>query len=269
VGLIATAELTFSGARSELEDRLSSYLASLHKHGHTWGDAIWTWTEVGLTIVCMVPLEDSLEAGSAHEAVARDLRRLESSLGRPMKWHFSGKPAVSRRTAPEWLQAAAFCLQTDQFDRTSPLVAADSREPVPLYLLPLSETERESCVFWMGAYQAHDRIWLDSRDLESAAYYQLASPDSELSRRGHAICGTVERSTGVPTYYFLFRYHVPDPRSNPDLCSVCKQPWARPPPGQPFAGYLVCDGCRLVSEDGVDTSRPPEPNPDTTDGDAE
>jgi len=258
MSFLATAELTFPGSRTEIEDSLASYLASLQKSGRIWGEAVWTWTaERALTVVCLVPLQDSLELRSSRGAEAADLERLESVLDGAVQWRLSGEASLARRTTLEWSRCAAFCLRTDLFDQTSPLVAGDSREPAPLYLLSLDENDQEECVFWMRAYQAHERIWLDSRDLESAAYFQLSHADSELSRRGQAICGRVERSTGVRTYYFLYRYYMVEPRLR-DRCPVCKQLWVRPSAGELFEKYLVCDDCRLVSEEGVDASNLPE-----------
>lgn len=251
----ATTDLVATGPRDAVEDAVWSYVASLEKNGNIWGEAIWTWTaQEKLTITCLVPLESALEpdVGAVNVATAR--AELEALVGQPIEWRLRGTPELSRATGPELLQAPAFCLRTTMFDRTSPVVIGGSRESAPLYLLPLGERLREACVAWMRAYQAHDRIWIDSRDLESAAYAQMSSPDSELSRRGQTICADVERATGVPTYYFLYRYFVRDPRLGPEACPICKTSWSA---GMLFERHLVCDACRLVSDEGVDRTRLP------------
>ena len=53
----------------------------------------------------------------------------------------------------------------------------DSGESIPSYLLPLSVGKQEGLYFWLNEYQALDRLWINSGELEMPTYKQMAKPN--------------------------------------------------------------------------------------------
>ena len=102
---------------------------------------------------------------------------------------------------------------------------------------------------WMGTYQDHDRVWLDSGALEAAAHRELAELRSELARRGRGLAGEVERALARPVYYLLHRGEAEE--RGP--CPGCRGPWERGGSSEARGARgldrfdMRCDACRLVA----------------------
>jgi predicted nucleic acid-binding Zn ribbon protein len=58
----------------------------------------------------------------------------------------------------------------------------------------------------MCRYKELDLVQLGCGPLEIAAYRELATPDSSLSKRGRELAKVVEIASKKPTFYYLMRY---------------------------------------------------------------
>lgn len=240
--------------RSALEDAAIEHLGHLHKNGQIWGDYLTSWADGCLYLVAKAPSDDSLEPQHRSKWAEESLARLREHCQDALSWRSRGSHDSPRRSSADWAQCESFYLFTHAFDDTSPVVAGDNGDPVPLYLLPIEPELREGLLFWMSSYRHHDSIWLDSRELEDAAYGQLSDARSELSLRGRALAAELEVSVGRPTYYYLQRYHALPDGEAVRPCPGCGRSWARisdsTTRGMGWFDF-ACDACRLVSHQGV------------------
>jgi predicted nucleic acid-binding Zn ribbon protein len=152
---------------------------------------------------------------------------------------------------PSWKKSPSFYLFTHAFDDTSPVCCGGSGQPVPLYLLPVSDQTREDLYFWTRHYKDHDNIWISSGALEMPAYRQTADPNSELSATGLELCQEIEAATGKRTFYYLQRYWGRNVGEENRLCPMCGRRWrtsAKEAEETPFWKFSFrCLRCRLVS----------------------
>lgn len=157
-------------------------------------------------------------------------------------------------TVIDWKTTHSFYLFTHAFDDTSPLCSGKTGKPIPLYLLPISDLDREKAYFGALSYRYHDRIWLDSGELETSTYKQMVEPDSGLSKKGRSLCHKIEHLTNIPTYYFLNRYWGRKVGEENRLCPSCGKTWRvkeNDLDTEGFNGFVFrCDSCRLVSHLG-------------------
>lgn len=241
--------------RATLEDAAESVLGELSRNGQIWGRPLTAWVDGSLHLVAKTPCEDSLDSRYSSPWVEEYLRRLGEHCMGPLSWHSRGSRDVARCSPSEWEACPAFYLFTHAFDDGSPVVAGDSGDPAPLYLLRIDPRLREALLSWMSAYRSLDSIWLSSHALEKAAYEQLADIDSGLSRRGRALATEVEGALRRPVYYYLHRYHGLDEGEADRPCPGCGCRWARQsdPSTRGLAWFdFMCEGCRVVSQRAVD-----------------
>src|SRR2546425_4458429 len=167
--------------------------------------------------------------------------------------------APNRGKFPSWKRARSLYLLTRlPFGREPPIHSPDLEDPIPLYLLPLSPSERQGIGFWAASYRLHHERWLLSGDLEARAYRQLADPRSELSTAGRESCSSIESATGKPTYYYLMRYYGRKSGEEGRLCPLCGGRWAvrgEDDTASRFSPFgFRCERCRLVFPAGASVS---------------
>lgn len=96
-------------------------------------------------------------------------------------------------------------------------------------------------------YQSCDALQMNCAAGEQFGKRQMSDPNSPLSRSGIAVCKEIERLTGRPTYYYLYRDGA---RSRPAdarrSCPICKGQWLMQ---KPLHGKFdfKCSNCRLLS----------------------
>ncbi len=170
-----------------------------------------------------------------------------SAFGHRPKFVLLEPPLNSRGLS--WRSAKTLFLHTHIFKSGSPVGSPELQGAVPVYHLPLSHQDRDYLVRWAREYRDHDSIWLGCGRLEVPAYREMADPRSKLSREGREHCRIIEKTTGIPTYYYLFRYHG---RLKEKLrrCPLCGGAWRVPSPKgvTKFSQFAFrCKPCRLVS----------------------
>jgi predicted nucleic acid-binding Zn ribbon protein len=140
-------------------------------------------------------------------------------------------------------------LRTNYLEMDSPLRCGDCFQPVPLYRIPTSESgELYELLGWETDYKACDTLYMNSATGEDFGLREMTAIDSSLAERGREICRWIEKATGTPTYYFLFRYLSVEEVIGEDdyLCPACGGAWKLQ---EKLRGHIEfkCDPCRLVS----------------------
>jgi predicted nucleic acid-binding Zn ribbon protein len=244
------------GRREAVAAAVWDYLAGLHRNGYA---ADFFYEERAARLVACALMPDPAALPRFHSRFGRrELAAVKKACGRAPRRAFVG-PGTSR--PPSWRSATFLYLQTSFLDYGSAVHASGEQEPIPAYLLPVSDPLREDLFFWTAAYQAHDRLWINSGALEIPAYRQIADPRSELASDGREICAAIEKATRKPTYYYLDRYYGRRRGEDSRPCPLCGKPWAR---REVIAGgrrrfvdfAFRCDRCRLVSHVGDEIATP-------------
>ena len=84
------------------------------------------------------------------------------------------------------------------------------------------------------------------------AYRQITMPDSELSMKGLDVCRRIEKTSGIPTYYYLRRHYGRSQKAERNRkCPGCGGQWLLNECWLERYDFR-CDRCRLVSETACD-----------------
>lgn len=241
-----------SSQREELGDSVAWYLSALAKGGQIDGDFLYDWCGDGMVAFVHLARPSAWERRFHTVWAVESLDELCQQFGREPQWTLLSDH-VPRRF-PSWKSAPSLVLFTHAFTDSSASVRHGRHgDPIPTYLLPLPDTEREAVYFWSNSYRYHDNVWFVSRDLEIPAYRQLADPFSGVSNEGRECCQRIESATGKPTYYYLMRYWGRrGAREFERKCPSCGGDWATDAgPGSEFWDFQFrCEPCRLVSNAG-------------------
>jgi len=166
-----------------------------------------------------------------------------------------------------WKNAPFLSFFAHSFDYESPVCRGDNGLVIPYFTLPIADMERESIYRWANQYRDFYDVWLNSGELEIQSYRLLAEPDSSLSVEGRECSAVIEKTTGVPTYYYLMRYYGrEEAEEKARRCPGCGKPWfVKRPEKQidehkPFWDFdFMCKRCRLVSHCACRHSLYPQP----------
>ncbi|MBX7246559.1 MAG: Zn-ribbon-containing protein [Candidatus Sumerlaeaceae bacterium] len=256
------AKVTFIPAKrtnfDEVERLAVEYLVALLRNGQICGEYFLARTKAGLVAFCHLARPDSVKPKfNSKYAAARYSELLKQLKGQPV-WELLETSPQQRFSS--WKTAPFLYCFTHAYDDESCICDGRNGDPVPVYLLPLSDSDREDLYCWSGDYADHDRIWLGPGELEMPAYHQMVNPTSALSRKGRELCARVEAATGIPTYYYVMKYYGRRRTEERRLCPVCKGAWLRQEPvsngDEPFQHFhFRCDKCRLVSHFAADSYR--------------
>ena len=229
------------------KDLAESYLVTLLRNGQI--SEYLLSSSRPITAVVELPRPDAIDAKHLSQWGRKELGKARLAFGRTPSSSLIGRP--SRKAWPSWRSADSLFLFTHAFDRQSPVCAFNSTDPLPLYMLPVSDRLREEIHSWATAYRDLDRVWLASGALEMAAYRELANPSSLLSRKGRDLCAKIGRATRRRTYYYLTRYFGRRRNEEARRCPSCGGEWRtnqHRPTTTEFARFeFCCHRCKLVS----------------------
>lgn len=183
--------------------------------------------------------------------------------------HGFGVPIISvyetstrTETVPEVATENLF-LFTTFLDRYSPIVSGANGTALSGYLLNLSQDLLADLGRWTDLYRKYDDIQMSCGELELPAVWAIQDPFSDLSTLGRTICQKIEISTGLPTYYYLYRYEEFPINSTSRPCPICGSDWFQKPQGELYKSILSfpfrCESCRIVSVIGPTLSNSPAP----------
>lgn len=139
-------------------------------------------------------------------------------------------------------------LYTNYLVIDSPLRCGNCFHPIPLYKMPPTHhDDYYDIICWQADYQACDTLQMNSKTLERAATSELSRVDSSLSRRGIDICSRISANTGIPTYYYLYRYEgLSSKKEHQRKCPSCGESWLLDEPWHELFDFK-CERCRLLS----------------------
>jgi len=241
--------------RESLKHSAEDYLSALSWNGQVCGECLLTWSNAQLIAYTRVPRPDSFAKHHHSQWGASALNKLTEAFGCDPDWRIIDDDVPKR--FPSWRRSSSFYLFTHALDEASPVCCGDSGEPIPVYLLPISDQDRRDLYSWSGSYQDLDKVWLASGALEIPAYKQLADPTSELSVTGRELCARIEKATQKPTFYYLTRYWGRNDGEATRPCPLCGGEWRLSDQNEDIASFhkfpFKCDSCRLVSHIAVST----------------
>jgi predicted nucleic acid-binding Zn ribbon protein len=247
-------EMTFRYASTAKEAKVSQavygLLASLMANGQVLdGDWPITYAESECRAVVSCPETTSLHPRHANEYVRKELSELRSHgllkprcrvLGRGIE-----SPVADQCKRPCW-----HVLMTNYLSHESPLICGEHYLPVPLYRVPHTYDAGPSywdILCWQREWKCCDELQMACGFGERFATKQISDPNSPLATNGRDLCRRIEKLSGVPTYYYVYRgsgRSVAAEQATP--CPSCGKKWLL---SNPLGGLLdfKCDRCRLVS----------------------
>ncbi|QQF64947.1 Zn-ribbon-containing protein [Histophilus somni] len=139
-------------------------------------------------------------------------------------------------------------LYTTYLQSCSPLHSGDDLLPIPLYKqfknIPHLSMD---IIKWQENWQACDQLQMNGSILEQQALYEISDLNSHLTKHGYYLTKEIEKHTGIPTFYYLYRIGGTDLQSEQQrLCPNCQQKWLLDKPLFNLF-HFKCDHCRLVS----------------------
>lgn len=155
-----------------------------------------------------------------------------------------GKEYSKKNTPPFYI------LYTNYTCLNSPLRSGDTFEPVPLYRVPHTYEQDPSyydIICWQSNYKNCDQLQMGCEIGEKFATRQISHIDSDLTKQGRDICQRIEGKTGIPTYYYIYRYTAYSlTQESKRVCPGCGGKWILKE--QLFHRFdFKCDHCRLLS----------------------
>lgn len=229
-------------------DAVECYLIGLLKNWQIEGHYTMGWVGGVMRATVNLALPDALNAEFNSEYTLKNLKRL-SELSQSPRW--TVHEDSDREDRRQWQGEKTLYLYTHMFDVYSPICAGSNGRPIPPYLLPLSALQTESIYSWAGSYRCHDDLQISCGALEIPGYKEVATPGSELSKAGRAICREIEEATSMPTYYYLMRYWGRREGEENRVCPSCGGFWKSKTESEQGPGIdwfdFRCDDCRLVS----------------------
>lgn len=232
----------------DLTSKASDLLAVWMKNGQikrgSWPAATWGRRGYRTFVSCpeTTSLDEKFDNGYG-KAAREELLKQEIRL----TIHHIG-PDPDTATTCECPRPSWCLLWTNYLCQETPMRCGDCFGVLPLYRFPASY-HGEFCdiLWWESAFQNCDELQMHCRVGERFGTREISRADSSLSKSGRTICQEWTERTGIPTYYYLYRYggrSLATEQSRP--CPGCGGAWLLP---ECIHGFLdmKCDACRLVS----------------------
>lgn len=235
----------------EIDFELIDWLTSAwRKNGQVMGREFpMACIEDGCRIFVMCPLEQSLEEHHDSEHVTFVREKL-SADGVRISFTVLGEDAFGMEPC-DCSKRDSFILYTTHTSLESCLRCGDCFGPVPLHAIPPLETTagelHDKIISWQSDYQACDGLQMGCTTGERFGLREITRHDSSLTEQGVAVCKLIADVTGIPIYYYLFRYSGRSKSTErARKCPSCGGDWLL---GEPLHDTFdfKCDRCRLLS----------------------
>lgn len=242
---------------SKFSELIYSYSSSLLKNGNIYGDYIIAWLNDAIRVSFLMPSKNSLSKKHLSKYAGSFLEELSTYSSRSPQFTIVRNKEYGRSILDISKEDCLY-LFTHFLEKSSPVSSGKTGNPVPLYVLPVSDIIKERLYFWMQEYKSLDRIYMCSGDLELSAYKQLADPQSALSKEGRVLCLDIEKAIQKPVFYYLHRYwgRKDKDRENKRLCPGCGKKWEREQSKNNIREGIYwfdfqCQSCRLISHEAT------------------
>ncbi len=252
-----TAEIVFrsrtSGNRTEVLEKVQSYLAALLHNGQIGDDMLIAKIKGGYLATVSLPEADALASRFANNWVRKSLRELRAlGIERPKVTDIGLDP--ESRAPCRCRKRPSLILFTTFLHDESPVRCGACFGPIALYRLPATNEagHHQDVLHWRDTYQAMDWLFIGSGPGERFAHEQLSRFDSELSRDGRELARALERKVRIPVYYHLSKYFGRSDRAERSRkCPSCGKAWLRNEPLHRIFDFQ-CRRCRLLSNVAFD-----------------
>ncbi len=236
--------------RARAVEAVWSLSAAYHQSGQLVGEKFVSSVRGAFILTGIAQERSSLSSANDSSAVRdswRDLRPL--LLWKPrISWEPLVEPSPTCQCSE--IKEIVFDPLPHPLTESSPLWCAGCRGWIPLYRFKGGATEvldlLSSARIWRGLHWA----WMDSKEAEALGWWQIANPDSELSRLIRRRLRAFAKRHRVEAYYSLASQYCTSEGIERSICPGCGRRWAN---GWGQAEELICRRCRLttgVSSDG-------------------
>lgn len=151
--------------------------------------------------------------------------------------------STAQNASPQWQ-----ILYTTHLQSCSPIHSGEDFSPIPLYKQVKNQPHlSQDLIKWQENWQACDQLQMNGAGLEQVALKEISQPDSPLSKHGRYLAQELERTTRIPTYYYLYRVGGNSlTEEQQRRCPSCDSPWSLPQPLFDIF-HFRCEKCRLIS----------------------
>ncbi len=243
------AEITVRLAPEADPDKVYDLLGSLRQNGQILGRELPIYQDKRkLTVVVLLPEADALHKLHDNKWVKQSRAALIKNGLTRLSVKICGEDPTSAGEG-ECNSPDEYILFTNYLTVESPLRCGECFNPVALYHVPPSYDDSEfyNVRTWEANYQACDTLQMNCSTGEQFGIREMSEVNSSLSRRGRDLCAAIERGTGRPVYYYLFRYvkRTTVEKEEARRCPLCGGEWLLKEPWHIF--NFKCQTCRLVS----------------------
>ena len=252
-----SAKLVFGKApkrvTAKTELLVDLFLADLSQAGQIGPITSFCRSDGELTAFIDVSRPDSLEIENYSKYGGERLDQIRKEFGQAPALTILDDDVPSRFPS---LKSASFLVLSGDFWRNDhPVRRGRDGYGLPAYLLQLDQIDPSICHnlhVWKRRYEAYFDVWFHTATLEMPAYREIAEPKSALSREARDYCKDIEQSTGIPTYYHLYRYYGKRGDEKSRRCPLCGDKWLLEKPyinkQRDWEIYYLCEKCRITSD---------------------
>jgi predicted nucleic acid-binding Zn ribbon protein len=244
-------ELTFCSRNKpteETDEAMWDSLGCLYKNGQIFREYVVAKKKNGYSAFVELPEKTSLKKVNNNKWVNQSYKIL-NKLGIKMSATKLISEVEFNGTCCCCKSPKGYILYTDFLDNQTPLMCGDCWSVVPLYRIPptYDESEFYDLLQWQKDYIACDGLQMNCQTGERFGLREMTAINSSLTKRGRELCDKIKKSTGRPTFYYLYR---PSGRSAAAelkrKCPSCKNNWALQEALHEKFDFR-CDDCCLLS----------------------
>ena len=192
--------------------------------------------------------KNSLNKKFNSEWVNKQLDKIENLCSSKLQVKALGKTFKNYSGVCKCKKHEFLVLFTHFLNNAGPIDCGNCFKPIPLYkLIELDQVLRQEILCWESDYKSCDSLQMLSRVGEKWATRQMSNPISELSKEGIELCQKIQKTTSIPTYYYLYNYrNIKIEKDKKRPCPSCSGEWLLDNRLSNLYEFK-CDNCNLIS----------------------